>query len=75
METQFQTVSLSERYQRGDMWKQGMGAEEEEGEGRTGCVEDVAVALWLRQHVGFLAGVARGTRAWPCRACGHSSGI
>lgn len=54
METQFQTVSLSERYQRGDMWKQGMGAEEEEGEGRTGCVEDVAAVLWLRQHVGFL---------------------
>lgn len=32
---------------------------------RTGCVEEVAAALWLWQRVGFLAGVPQGTQAWP----------
>lgn len=52
METQFQTVPLSEKCQRGDMWKEGMGAEEEEGEGRTGCMEEVAAMLWVPDRGG-----------------------
>lgn len=47
METQFQTGPHSERCQRGHMWKEGMGTEGKEGAGRTGCVEEVAAALWV----------------------------